>query len=112
MHKKILATVSLLISSACFAESPLPAETASTEVMLLSECAGALASVSQPGSWIGTIDKVGKTYQQEDFSYIYNVFKLSGWSTEKIGSVVVQKEYIPNPPADGSAYKTHCLIQR
>ena len=109
MKKTLLILASLMISTTTLASSePVIVESASKDVLVLSECASSLAEVSTARSWVGSIEKRGIEDGLHSYSYTYNVFKSVVFSTHKIGSVRVSKEYIANPPADGSSFLTHC----
>ena len=105
MSKKFLATVSLLLSPTCFAFSePIPTESAHPEAVFLSECAAELASISQEGSWVDTIEKdgnhehyykIGEYAYYTSLTYTYNVVKQVSFEgeTESLGKIVYKREY-------------------
>lgn len=120
MSKKFLATVSLLVSPTCFAFSePIPTESAHPEAVFLSECAAELASISQEGSWVDTIEKDGNHehyYKIGDYAYYtnltytYNVVRQPGLEgvTESLGKIVYKRVYNYNIP--DHPYHSTCTV--
>ncbi|SMF81297.1 hypothetical protein [Pseudobacteriovorax antillogorgiicola] len=111
--RNLLGSALLLsaLSPSLFASSIIElGREANDAVRNLSHCSKELAEISTDTSWIGKSELWAN--ENGNHGYIFSVFDSIVFETISLGTLEVFKEFIPNPPADGSSYKTHCILRK
>lgn len=110
---KVAIFSAVLSSASVFASTyePLGVESSDAIYHLSKYCGEELGVVKKAysNSWIGSGGKWANA--NNNYGYNFEVFYSPNYfNTEKLATLSLSAQYIPNPPADASKYKYTCRI--